>query len=218
MRLLSGIEKRMPGRRAVIVIAVLAWGVLFFAGSLPSLKRTLDNGKKIKTVSERIEAMTAISSAGSWLEAVVEKMEPALIKEYDVLFPEKKEREELFLQLASLAGESGIDPFTLREIPILDSGGGSDGSVDEEAMDPNDEDMNMMIEEFAVDLSRLPDPGLQPFRLQVDFDSDYERMTRFISGLESIPRALTLHRLDIEPGPSGVKVIMELDCYAQKSD
>ncbi len=203
------------GRR-LLVISVVVWVIVFFAGAIPSTRRSLENRKKIETASERIEAMASLSSAGGWFEEVVRKVEPGMIEEYDLLFPVEKQREQLFLQIASLALENGIDPFTLREIALMENNDG--GSVDELADDSGDEDMIMLFEALAIDLSGLPDPSLRSFRLRMSFDSEYSAMAGFLSGLRTIPRALTLHDLDIEQGPEGITVIMELDYYARKPD
>ncbi len=214
----SVVKRLMTGRRIVIVISVLTWSLIFFAGSLPVLKKSIDNRNRITSVSDRMESMNRICVAGVWLEAAVRRLEPPLIDEYDRLFPHEKDCEKLFLELAKIAGKNHIDPFNLHEVTVLSDGGGLEEPEDPLDVDSGDQEVSMMIDQFAADISSLPGSQLETYRLSISFDTDYESMTRFLADLESIERAVTLHSLGVEPGPHGIIAELELDYYAQRTD
>ncbi len=216
MRNLSTIKSFMNRRRAVAVTAVMAWCLLFFLGALPAVQDALENVGRIRSTSAEMESLAEMSAAGVWFEAVVLYSGKDLQDEYDRLFPKEKQREELFLHIARLAKSNGIDPFTLREIAILPSDGGGEDS-DTETYDAAEEELSLIVEQFAIDVSDLPDTGLRTFRLAIGFDADYGRLMNFIEDIESVPRALKLHRLSVEPATGGITVAMEIDYYAQRA-
>ena len=202
-------------RRIRIVLLLVAWGVVFFGGSLPTWRASYRNDGKIRAASDRLGSLSRMSVAGLWFDAALERWEPELRKEYDCLFPAAKQREELFLEIARVANGCGIDPFVLREIPIVFDGDPEQRSEDDESAAAGDEEIGVLMQQFAMDMSRIPSAELYRFRLQANFNTDYEHMVKFIKGLQSIPRALTVHNLAAEPDPEGLSVAMELDFYAQ---
>jgi hypothetical protein len=199
-----------------MALFALVWSMLLFLWALPTLNRIYENRKNITTTSARLSWLSEMSAAGLWFEAAAQSWEPTLREKYDRLFPMEKRREELFLELARVAGESNINPFTLREIPIRYYN--EDTSGDELTEDHGNEYITMMVEASAVDSSDLPGAELHNYRLLAEFSADYYQITRFLAGLESIPRALTLHSLSMEAAPKGIDVEMELDFYVQVSE
>ncbi|MBN1164261.1 MAG: hypothetical protein JXB45_06760 [Candidatus Krumholzibacteriota bacterium] len=209
--------KSSPARAPVIIFGVI-WGLIFFSLALPVWKKAVDNQDRIERASQRFSSWSEMSAAGVWLEALIEQSDSTLQAEYNRLFPFRKDREKLFLELARMAESNGIDPFTLREVDIVDAEGGIDPTEDEPPPEKPRNDIDRLAQYFATDLSTLPRAGLRTFRCEVKFDADYCRMVRFLTGLKSVSRAITLHALKVERSSSGISVAMEFDYYAQNID
>jgi hypothetical protein len=64
----------------------------------------------------------------------------------------------------------------------------------------------------------LPSTELASFPLEIRFDTDYARLTRFMGGLAAIGRALTVRSLNAVPDHGVIHVALEMQYYAQKTD
>lgn len=190
------------------------WLAVFFAGAWPAWKAAYRNADRIEETSARIEALTSMASAGAWFNAVAARWEPVQREQYERLFPPEKDRELLFLQVAQMARQADIDPFELREIPIPLDPAGSSG-VDPLAMSSEEEELALLVEQFATDTSSLPRSDLHSYRLQAVFQADYARVARFLAHLQEIPRALTVHSLSAVDAGNDIRVTLELEFYAQ---
>jgi hypothetical protein len=200
-------------RRTQIALFVVTWAALFLFGAWPAWRTCVDNEGRIENRSLRLETLHEWAVAGSWLAEAVRRWEEPLGEDYDRYFPPRKQREELLLELAHVASLCRIDPIELREVPIPELIGAEE--EDRWELTPEEEERAQLIQEFAPNLRGLPGTRLLPYRVRATFQSDYNQLARFLQGLETIPRALTLHELRAQQGVDVVMVEMELDFYAQ---
>jgi hypothetical protein len=172
----------------------------------------------LAALDKQSSTLTRWAAAGVWFEAAARRWEPALASEYDRLFPREKDREQLFLELAQVAKSSGITPIDLVEAPSYEieagEGWSESANMSAEVAEP---ELQSLIEEMTPDLSRLPGSTLSTYRIRARFGASYGELARFLAGLNTISRAVTLNRLQAAPGAQGIDVEMELDFYAQRS-
>lgn len=215
------LKRYRPKLRTVLIVAASAWIVLVAAGTIPAWNRTRQNAEQLAQTTARQAGMAEWLVAGEWLEGGVQEWEPKLAGEYDRLFPDRRERETLYLELARVARESRIAPLGVREEVDPDEDWVANDFDDNEGDDWGEEsydETSVVANQFAVELGELPGVELQSHRLVVEFQADYDRLTRFLAGLREIPRALRVHCVEASPGRDGVAVRMELDFYVQHAD
>ncbi len=194
------------------------WVLLFLAGSLPALDHSYRNDRRLAALDRQAGTLTRWAAAGVWFEAAARLWAPALGAEYERLFPPEKDREQLFLDLARVARNSGITPIDLVEVPSYEIEADQDWSGSADASGQVTEpDLQSLIEEMAPDLSRLPGSALSTHRIRARFGASYGELAHLLAGLDTIPRAVTLNRLQATPGAQGIDVEMELDFYDQQS-
>jgi hypothetical protein len=194
------------------------WVLLFLAGSLPVLDHSYRNDRRLAALDRQAGTLTRWAAAGVWFEAAARRWEPSQAEQYDRLFPREKDREQLFLDLARVARSSGITPIDLVEVPSYEIEAAQDRSTGVDApAETVEPDLQSLIEEMAPDLSRLPGSALFTHRIRARFGASYGELARLLAGLNIIPRAVTLNRLQATPGAQGIDVEMELDFYDQQS-
>ncbi len=218
---LPQLRNRMPRRGVLAAMALMVWIAAFFGGALPAWKNARRNEVRIAAMSARLVALNQWSVAGVWLGEEIRQWEPVQRETYDRLFPAEKAREDLFLELVRVANTCGIDPIRIMEAPHAYRPGTEDwdeGYYYDEEAENIDTVINELINEFAPDLSGLPNEKLVAHRALVDFAADYDELAKFLESLEFISRALSLHRLTAAPLEDGVEVRLELDFYVQKQD
>ena len=218
MTSLTRVKNLLSKRRARIPLLLAVWGLVFFGGSVPTWRAAYRNEDKIQAASQKVSSLNKMSVAGVWFGAALDRWEPVLREEYNRLFPVEKQREQLFLEIAQVANGCGIDPFVLREVPIADVLDPDALTEDPDLAVPSSDEIDVLVEQFAMEISDLPSADIHTFRLLANFNTDYKHVIQFMKGLRSIPRALTIHSLDAEPCTEGLCVALELDFYAQSRD
>jgi len=212
---------RLPRHSVMVGTIILLWFALFLGGAMPAWKKARRNEEKIASTSARLASLSQWSVAGIWLAEEIREWEPVQNKTYDRLFPEAKLREDLFLDLVRVANENGIDPIRILEAPHAFRPGTEiwhDDYDPDEEMDDEALEIDVLVSEFAPDLSALPGDELVAHRALVSFTAEYSKLASFLDDLQTIPRALSMHRLIATSRDKGVEVRMELDFYVQKQD
>lgn len=180
-----------PGRRA-LVIGCLAtvWVAVLVVGAVPAWQRALRQHQEVRQVEEQLGELDRWSVAGLWLEQSLPPREAAVTPVWNRLFPAERRREQLFLDLARVADETGVAKFELQEL-----------QADELA----DESPGMPAEEPAA--------ALGGYRVRARFESDFTGVAGFLGGLDRLDRAIAVHDLEITPAKGAVQVELELDVY-----
>jgi len=193
-------------RKFVWAAAVTIWCVLMFGFAYPNWQKTVDQGREISTLTEKLDQMDQWSVAGIWLDWAITQRSAQVAEHYQKLFPKKRQREELFLQLAGIADQSGISDFKLEEqLDVENTSTWSDDTMDDDVDYTTDMDNR---DWSAVELNY--------FRVQASFLGDYVRVASFLEGVRGLDRALNVHSLIVVPEGTGIRVNLEIDCYVQK--
>jgi hypothetical protein len=210
-------KSNLRRRRTQVGLLAVLWIMVFLAGALPTWKQSQGNQERIAAVSAELAALSEWSVAGGWLTEAARQWEPVLGEEYTRLFPPEKNREELYLDLARVAQESGVELLNLRaahqefdEVPS-----GEDESV--ELMMEEDEGLLMMAD-LAMETSELPSSELAEHRITASFEASYAQLVDFLAGVSDLPRAVTVAKLQATPARRGITVEMELGFYVQEPD
>ncbi len=187
-----------------VVYAVIALVVV-----IPLGKKTLDDHRQVKELAQELADLDAWTVAGKWLAPEVARRKPVVTARWQEAFPDRRQREQLFLDIARVADASGLDDFKLREIrrntentrprlqDILDAGMIDGGSV------------------HGVPVV-VPNIALSTYRIKASFKSDYQGVTRFLYGLQHLDRALSIHDLLLRDDKQQVKVDLEMDVYVSQ--
>lgn len=200
--------------RWLIVGGIVLWILILLAGAVPTMKRVRQNVHDLEAANDRLASLSEWSIAGAWMGEAALRWEPALDAEYSRLFPDHDDREALFLDLARVARDSGVEPLMLEELPRHDNA----DTNDDEQLDEVDPAVADLLDRFAPDRTNLPSSELESFRLKAGFETDFANLTRFLSGLTRIDRAYSLERLRAEPIHGQIAVEMELAVYVQQLD
>ncbi len=204
-------------RRILLAVGGVIVVATFLLGTLPAWQRAQYNARQIDNASARIASLGQWAAAGAWLEASAHQWQPAQDARYERRFPREKDREQLFLELARVAREAGIEPMQLRELPPLEDPGAviESESPEEEILDPA---VAELVDRFAADTASLPTVQLQSYRLAANFETDYDRLARFLGGVGNLERAVTVRELNAVPKQDVIEVALEMEFYAQKPD
>ena len=81
----------------------------------------------------------------------------------------------------------------------------------------SDELMTLM-ERLGMDTAWLPTDRLHVYRIKASCETGYTQLSQFLGGLQTIPRAVTMHQLKVEPLDKGINVEMELDFYVRQPE
>jgi hypothetical protein len=202
-------------RRILFAVSGVIVAATFLLGTLPAWQRAQLNDRQIEKAATRIASLGQWAAAGVWLDASARRWQPAQEARYEQRFPHEKEREQLFLELARVAREAGIEPMQLRELPPReDLGGPGDGeTLEAQLVDPA---VAELVDRFAADTAGLPAADLQSYRLAANFEADYDRLAKFLGGVGNIERAVTVRELNAVPKLDLIEVALEMEFYAQK--
>lgn len=212
-------------RRAVMAIAAVVMLLALLLGSLPAWQRSQRNARQISARSQQLATLGDWAVAGFWMEAGARRWQQDQGPLYARRFPELRSREQLYLELARVARDSGIDPLSVgdgKQAPQVSAMTTPDETMagapgDGAPADGTTQD-GAMLDGFEPDLARLPSSDLVSFPLEVRFEADYQRLARFMDGLATIDRALTVQNLTAAPEQGAVHVVLEMQYYAQKTD
>lgn len=204
-------------RRILLAASGAVIAATFLLGTLPTWQRAQRNDRQIVKASSRLASLGQWAAAGVWLDASAQRWQPIQAVRYEQRFPREKDREQLFLELARLAREAGIEPLQLRELPAAEemSAPLESDEATEELVDPA---VAELVDRFAADTGDLPATGLQSYRLAANFATDYGRLARFLGGIGRLERAVTVRELTAVPKLDQIDVALEMEFYAQKPD
>jgi hypothetical protein len=210
-----------PRRQRAVLAATAGILILaFLLGSLPAWQRTQRNARQIVAREARTASLGEWAVAGFWMEAGARRWQRDQGPVYDRRFPDEKRREQLYLELARVAREVGIEPLSLcegKQAPTSSAPAAGDDAMADAAAGAAGAGP-AMLEGYLPDPARLPSTELTTFPLEARFDTDYARLARFMGGLATIDRALTVRSLNAVPDQGVIHVALEMQYYAQKTD
>lgn len=184
-------KPRLPSRRALAMIGVAAaWGVALVAGALPAWRKALDQHREVRRVEEQLGELDRWSVAGLWLQRTLPEREAVVNPAWERLFPSERACEQLFLDLARVADQSGVSKFELHEMQPDELAGERPSVADDE-----------------------PAASLGGYRVRARFEGDFAGVAGFLGGLDRLDRAVTVHDLELTPAKGVVQVELELDVY-----
>jgi hypothetical protein len=208
----------IPRRTLIVGAVILLWTGLLLGGAIPAWRASLRRGDELIATEEQLAQLNLWAVTGLWLERSLAEREPALLARYTRLIPARRDKERLFLDLARVADSSGVMAFDLKEEERSGSWLAQDpdammegGATD--AMPATDD----MMDDGAGTDRPLPRVPVQQYRVRATFTGDFARVARFLTELQKIPRALSLHRLAARSAPQGIEVELELDFYVDES-
>lgn len=180
-----------PSRRALALAGLAAaWGVALVAGALPAWRQALSQHREVRRVEEQLGELDRWSVAGLWLQRTLPEREAAVNPVWERLFPAERACEQLFLDLARVADQSGVAKFELHELQADELAGEGPAVADEE-----------------------PAAALGGYRVRARFEGDFAGVAGFLGGLDRLERAVTVHDLEMTPAKGVVQVELELDVY-----
>jgi len=188
------------------------WLVFLVTVVIPTWQGIFVRNSEIRDLEERLATMDEWTVAGMWLSQSVKEREQQVNAVFGRLFPEQRLRGKLFLDLARVADQSGVEGFDLSEATNNGMSGNDvwgDGSSvgpgsGDDGMNPDTANDQILAE-------------LATYRVQAHFRGDYHRIARFMGGLQDIERALKVHSLVIRPDKDGIQVDLELDIYVNQA-
>lgn len=197
------------------------WLVLFFLVAIPCWRGVIEKNQAIGALESQLATLDDWTVAGMWLAPSVEKRSLPVNATFSRLFPPERQREQLYLSLARVADESGVEDFELSEtidLMLTENDVWSDGTT--MAPQPVDEpptDGSAAVPGLdPVMTLEVPSVDLASYRVSTHFSGDYSRAARFLGGLINIERAVKVHSLVVRPEKDGIQVDMELDIYVSQ--
>lgn len=185
------VSRRLPPGRALVPVAlVAAWAAALVFGAVPVWKRALGQHREVRQVEAQLGELDRWSVAGLWLGRTLPEREAVVGPVWDRLFPPERACEQLFLDLARVADESGVTKFELHELQADELAGEAPGLADEE-----------------------PEAALGGYRVRAQFEGDFAGVAGFLGGLDRLDRAVAVHDLELTPAKGVVHVELELDVY-----
>ncbi len=204
----------------------IIWVVLLVTVAIPSWQGVQKRHAEINVLEERLATMDDWAVAGMWLAPSVQERTLPVNSQFSVLFPDRRNREELFLSLARIADQSGVADFGLSEANEFSMGGNdvwSDGagmgtgSPTDNMGDPPPPTDGAMVDNAMGPSIAIPEVELSTYRVNARFNADYKRIAQFMGGLKKIERTLKVHSLTVRPEKDGIGVDLELDVYVSKA-
>jgi hypothetical protein len=193
----------------LLVIAFLVW---------PTLRASQRQAAEISALDARA-ATLAGWSGGRALPAVdAARWETSLGERFEQLFPRERQLEQLFMEIATIANESGVDPVQLRA-DVGAAAAYSEGKgelLSAQGTGGQPEELEALAASLGLAPRDLPVSDLRAYRLQVNFDADYEHLARFTDALRTLSRAVCVRNLQVRRGSREVAVQMELEYYVQE--
>ena len=183
----------------------LVWLGVMFGAAVPAWRRAQAKNLEIGALEDRLAEMDRWIVAGMWLERSVTINAPQIETAWNNLFPEERNREDLFLELAAVADKSRVTGFRLQEV--------KDTRMQEDHLwlDRPDGDIAEWMSGPIIGV----DLGF--YRIKANFRGDYRRVAEFLGGIKKIDRAMSIHSLDVQPDEEGVKVELKLDVYVRET-
>lgn len=194
----------------------LAWLLLIAFFVWPSLRESRRQAAEISALDARAATLSGWH-AGRALPADAARWEEELNARFERLFPTERRLEQLFMEIASAANASGVDPVQLR----ADTSDSPDGESRGELLSARGaggapEEQEALLATLGISAQQLPVSKLRAHRLRLDFEADYEHLARFTDALRALSRAVSVRGLQLSQGVRGVSVQMELEYYVQE--
>lgn len=198
-----------------------AWIVLLITVAIPSWQGVMQRNAEIHDLEDRLATLDDWTVAGMWLAPSVRQRTLPVNAAFSRLFPAQRDREDLFLSLAKVADESGVDDFGLNESlhSSMDNNDvWSDGAaMGDNAPPPPTDETAMQGDTGAGMTLEIPSVDLRTYRVKAHFNADYKRIAHFMGGLKNIERALKVNSLVVRPEKDGIRVDLELDVYVSQT-
>lgn len=193
------------GRWVGVAAVVIVWVVVFVGVAVPRLRSAQAKQHEIEDVTLQLAQAGEWISAGKWLERSVADNGIRITDTWNRMFPERRDREGLFLSIAAAADSARIEDLHLTE--ILDT-----------AMDED----NLWLDRPDGDIQQwmggeIGGVALDFYRVRAVFRGDLDRVASFLAGIGRIERAVSVHSLDMQPDELGLKVEMKLDVYLSET-
>ncbi|MBM4117534.1 hypothetical protein FJ251_07265 [bacterium] len=203
-----------PG--VLLAVGALAWLLLVAFFIWPSLRESRRQAAEISALDARAATLSGWHG-GRALPADAARWKAELNARFERLFPPERRLEQLFMEIASAANASGVDPVQLR----ADAGRDPDGEGRGEQLSARGaggqpEELEALIATLGISAATLPVSTLRAHRLRIDFEADYEHLARFTDALRTLERAVSVRGMQLRQGARGVAVQMELEYYVQE--
>lgn len=197
--------------RGLIGMAVAGtWIAVLVLVAIPAWRQALDRHRQVQDLERQLADLDAWTVAGMWLTPAVAAQAPAVQDAWDRAFPDKRLKEDLFLQIARVADGTQVEAFELTELQVQEEG---------EQRSPLQDRLEAQlggggtIDGIPVE---VPHIGLSTYRVKASFLADYDRLARFLGGLDRLDRALKIHNLVVKPDKGLIRAELELDVYVSQ--
>jgi len=211
----------LPRRRVrpplLIGLGALLWLLAIACLVWPALRASRRQAAEISALDARAATLAGWSGGRALPAAAAASWEAALGERFELLFPRERRLEQLFMEIATIANESGVDPVQLRA-DVGAAAAYSEGIgelLKAQGAGGLPEELEALAASLDLAPRDLPVSDLRAYRLQVNFDADYEHLARFTDALRTLSRAVCVRNLQVHRGSRGVAVQMELEYYVQ---
>ena len=206
------LRRWLTGRGALLAGCGAVWLVLLLGVAMPQWRLVQRQHVEIKKLERQFADLDRWTVAGLWLEPMLAAREPEVAITWARLFPDARDREQLFLALAEVADLSGVDAFHLEELGIYELGwaGPDDGSWGQE--------VDAVETDLDPDAQAVVEVSVEPafYHVRAAFAGDYARVASFLSHLARLERAVGVRTLAIRPSRTGLEVQLELKIYVNQ--
>lgn len=189
-------------RKAAFLVLGIVWLGILVGVAVPAWRQAAQRHQEIQRLDERLAELDRWAVAGMWLERSLREKAPQVNQAWSTMFPERRDRETLFLDLAGIADRSGVSDFDLIELH-----------------EPRMEQDNHWLTHNPLSLGGA-DPNevrLTFYRVRANFLGDFEQVAGFLGGLKQVERAMSVHSMEIETDRQWVRVDLKLDVYVKQS-
>lgn len=201
---------RLRSRRLLGVGLAAGWVALLALVAVPAWRSALERHREVQRIEGRLAELDAWTVAGMWLAPTVAERAPVVEADWKRAFPDRRLKEELFLDIARVADGTQVQEFELIEMPVAEG---------EAPRGPLQERLSAQLGGGGV-LDGVPvqppQVSLATYRIKASFLADYDELARFLGGLDRLDRALKIHNLVARPDKGRIKAELELDVYVSQ--
>ncbi|MFT5233799.1 MAG: hypothetical protein ACI9UK_000305 [Candidatus Krumholzibacteriia bacterium] len=181
------------------------WLGVLVGVAIPAWRQAMNQHRQVKELESQLADLDSWTVAGMWIEKSLGPRQEVINPQWDRLFPSEESKGELFLTLARVADQSKVENFELKEIVDIGNANPSDDLYDD----------GLDNAEYSGTMMDVP---LDSYRVQARFQGQYAEVAKFLGGLKTINRAVSVHNLAIQPVLGAVHVDLELDVYVSASN
>jgi len=198
--------KFKPTRKMIFwSMGACLWLGVLVGVAIPAWRQAIDQHRQVQELESQLAELDGWTVAGLWIKKSLGPREKVINPQWNRLFPTEEAKGEFFLTLARIADQSQVENFELKELLDLEDVIPSDDLYDDGIDDEND-------------TTALMDKPLESYRVQARFQGQYAEVAKFLGGLKTISRAVSVHNLAIQPVLGAVHVDLELDVYVSASN